>query len=169
MAAPPMMMIVLWIYLGDAPFFAAGENKRNRLALGNGRALLSSAVCVLVSSQGVYYAFFACFFLLVAGLSSCLNRRVLYPLCSALMLVGIISLGVLANLAPSLIYQQQHGSNPEVAHRFPLESEVFALKLTQMMLPMADHPIGFLADLRKRYDENCMPLVNRRLAVACSE
>jgi phosphoglycerol transferase len=157
---PPMMMIALWIYLGDAPFFTGGEHKRSRLALWNGKALVSGAVCVLVSSQGIYYAFFACFFVLVAGLSSCLNRRVLYPLCSSLMLAGIISLGVLANLAPSWLYQQQHGSNVEVARRFPLESEAFALKMTQMMLPVADHRLGFLADLRKKYDENCMPLVN---------
>jgi phosphoglycerol transferase len=157
---PPLMMIVLWIYLGAGPFFTGHDSERRRPALWNGKTLLSLVICLLASSQGVYYAFFGCFFLLVAGLASTLNRRALYPLCSALLLIGVISLGLLANLAPSLLYHQVHGLNPEVAHRYPLESEEFALKLTQMVVPIAGHRIPFLAHLRRMYDESWMPLVN---------
>src|SRR5262249_25476647 len=67
-------------------------------------------ICMLTSSAGIYYAFFACFLLLVAGAAAAIGRRQSAPLYRSGVLVGCVAAGTLANLAPTLVYQYHHGT-----------------------------------------------------------
>ena len=114
-------------------------------------------VCLLTSSAGVYYAFFGCVLLLVAGMAASLNRRYVRPLAQAGLLVACIVAGTAANLAPSFLYQYRNGANPSAVVRSPEEAERYGVKIAQLLLPITHHRLGFLADLKDRYNAYCNP------------
>jgi phosphoglycerol transferase len=66
--------------------------------------------------------------------------------------VAVILAISVVELAPSLVHWARHGTNPRVAHRTQLESELYGLKLAQLVLPMEHHRIGALARMRQTYD-----------------
>src|SRR5437870_2406058 len=86
---PLMVMVTLWVYLSEPPLISRMDPGRARLCLWNGKALASIVICLLVSSAGVYYAFFASFLLLVAGLAGSLPRRGLAPLALSALLAAL--------------------------------------------------------------------------------
>jgi phosphoglycerol transferase len=149
---PLMVMVTLWVYLSEPPLISRTDSGRAGLCLWNRKTIASIVICLLVSSAGVYYAFFASFFLLVAGLAGSLARRSFAPLALSTLLVGLIGGGVLGNLVPTIRYTHRHGPNPEVAKRTPGETEFYGLKIAQMLLPTQSHRITALAKLRDSYD-----------------
>jgi phosphoglycerol transferase len=110
-------------------------------------------ICLLVSGAGVYYAYFGCFFLLTAGLACAFRERRWVPLVSSGALVAVIGLGVVGNLLPCLLYQHEVGPNPDVANRLKWESEVYALKLTHLVLPVQDHRLPLAREWRESYSQ----------------
>ena len=52
------------------------------------------------------------------------------------------------------MYQAQHGANPSVAQRRVNESEIYGLKIVQLLLPNALHPIGALGAPARKYNES---------------
>lgn len=147
---PLSTMVVLWLCLGrlGAPRQTGVEIERAETRRWAG----SLAIAALQSSAGVYYAFFACFLLLVAGASAALDTRRWRPMAAACLLVAVTAAGVLVNTAPSLIYWRANGPNRSVAHRDPQDAEFNGLKIGQMLLPDAHHRLGRLAELRRQYE-----------------
>jgi phosphoglycerol transferase len=149
---PLMVMVILWVYREPGLMFTrqAGTGPL-RFRPFSWRVLGAIAVCAAVASAGVYYAFFGCFFLVVAGLVRALAMRRFQPLVSAAFFTGLIlAVGVL-NLAPNLLYTRAHGANPTVQRHFK-HAEMFALRVTQLVLPVHAHRVGPLEKLRARYD-----------------
>jgi phosphoglycerol transferase len=99
-------------------------------------------ICLLVSGAGVYYAFFASIVLLAAGLYGSVWHRTIHPALNACLLVALLSGGLLANLWPSLSYARSQGPNPEAVSRPPAETEVWALKVSHLLLPMQGHRLA---------------------------
>lgn len=148
---PPAVMVALWVFLGAAAKPQAPWH-RARLAT----AIL---VCLLVSSAGVYYAVFTGFFLLVAGAAASLRDRRLAPALLGLLLVGVIAAGGIANLAPSLSYRWQHGRNPSAVDRSPAHAEIYALRVSQLVLPISFHRLRPVARFKEKYNTRS-PLIN---------
>ncbi|MCL5019534.1 MAG: hypothetical protein M1426_03510, partial [Patescibacteria group bacterium] len=156
---PPMVMVILWVYLERPLLFNYGENNcKPRLDFLSYKSIISVVICMLVASTGIYYAFFACFFLLVAGISAYFNRSNVYHLLASGILIIVISIGVLINISPSIVYKYNYGENLVVARRIPVEAEISGLKITQLLLPVSSHRITYLAVLKDKY--NSAPLVN---------
>ncbi|MGH2915572.1 MAG: hypothetical protein ACRDMX_11345 [Solirubrobacteraceae bacterium] len=109
-------------------------------------------VCVMIGSLGVYYAVFAALLIATAGALAPLASRSWRPLLHALGVVALIGGTAFANDLPIAIYRSQHGSDALVAARIPAESELYALKLAEMMLPVPGHRIAALANIRHEYD-----------------
>ena len=146
---PLSILVALWLYLGriggssESP--ADRRDERRRLCG-------SFAIAALQSSAGVYYAFFACFFLLIGGMAAALDSRRWRPLIAAALLIGVTASGVVLNLSPSLLYWRQHGRNSFVANRHPLEAEIYGLKIGQLLLPDHLHRIPNWSRVRNKYD-----------------
>lgn len=116
------------------------------------RNLWMIVLCVVIASTGVYYAIFAVLLTCVAGPAAALARRSWWPLAQAAALVVII-IGILGiNNAPSIIYAREHGRNTVAGHRIPAESELYALKLAEMVFPVPGHRIPALSHIRHKYD-----------------
>jgi phosphoglycerol transferase len=144
--------VALWVCSGE--LLTARDNDRTATPRVNFRSrkfVLSIIACVLVSSVGfAYYAFFACFFILVGAITAAVTYRNLRYCLPALVFTGVITAGLLINLAPNFIYFYRHG-NPQVAQRGLQDTETFGLKIAPMLLPIRDHRIPSLAKLTERY------------------
>lgn len=155
---PLLVMIILWI-INDEYVTHSDIPIRIRDLCRQKKFILSALVCLASSSMGVYYTFFACFFLLVAGLVAFVRDKKISHIIATVILVCVMGSGVMLNIAPNLIYIHNHGTNTEVGRRSPVESETYGLKITQMLLPVSGHRIGILAKDKAVYDVKA-PLVN---------
>jgi hypothetical protein len=94
------------------------------------------AGCALLGFNYVYYAFFACFLLLVAMLAGYFNWRDKRILFAGATCVALIGLCTLLNLAPSLYVWHQEGKPIIIRDKVPAEAEVYGLKLRQLVSPV---------------------------------
>ncbi|HXE73309.1 MAG TPA: hypothetical protein VNO81_11680, partial [Candidatus Nitrosotenuis sp.] len=126
---------------------------------GGRESLEALVLCVLNGLSTVYYAAFAIFFLLVAGLAAWLEERRPAHLARALLLGAVVAAAALAQHAPALAYRASHPGAGPAFSRLPQESEEYGLKIAQLLLPVPGHRLGPWSDLRAYYDRH-FPLVN---------
>jgi phosphoglycerol transferase len=113
---------------------------------------------IVIASTGVYYAAFSILILAACGISAAVTRRRVAPLAHTLVLVAAIAGVVFLNDLPNAVYRLEHGKNPVVSVRPPLDSEAYGLKLAAMALPVPGDRIAPLAKLRAKYDTgNALP------------
>jgi phosphoglycerol transferase len=143
-AVPLVTLLLLRIASGRAVFHRRGRSPLRRTAA-------TIAIVLVVASSGVYYAFFACFLLLVAGaLAWRRGRR--RSAAAALALTALVAAVVAVQMAPVALHSLRHGANPGVASRDPGESELFGLKIAQLLLPVDGHRLPALARLKESYN-----------------
>ena len=140
---PLMVLVAVWICLEPR--------------LKGPKAIASIVICVAAGSSGVYYPYFFCFLLLVAGGFAWANRRSVAPLVAAVVLTGVVAGTLVINHLPSIIYQRTHGA-ASMGARSVGDAEIMGLKVTQLLLPIGGHRNEKLAALKARY--NLGPLIN---------
>lgn len=104
---------------------------------------------------GLYYAWFASFLVVVAGIRSGICRQSPMPLLAGLALAAIAGLGCAAGYLPTAL--RQDGPNPMVGARLALEAEVFSLKPLNLALPSEGHGSG-LGIFRHEFNAPHRPL-----------
>jgi hypothetical protein len=164
-AAVPVGAYLALAVLADEPLFAVRSGARGWRRLATGRSVATVALCALVASSGAYYAVFTLVLVLCASLIRLAvggERRAIATGGAVAALVAVI---LAANLSPSLVYRLRHGPNPEAAERVPLETEVFGLRLTNLLLPVDDHRLGPLARAKASYNSST-PLPDERAEAA---
>lgn len=107
---------------------------------------------ILCGSTGIYYAFFSCAVISLAALAACVSPGRRGACRRAAIAIGGICVVVAANLTPSFIHTWKNGPNPAVAKRHPFETELYGLKMAQLMLPHPSHRIDALAKVGQRYN-----------------
>jgi len=144
---PLAVMVALWIM--STGMMVVDERGRWRWCR---RPLIESAIiCALVGSAGVYYAFFACFLFLAAGLVIALRRRRLRHLATPVALVALTTIVLTVHYVPSILYLARHGDTPSV-RRSPVDAETFGLRIVQLLLPTTGHRIGAVARLKDAFN-----------------
>jgi len=158
---PLATMVMLWVFSQTDLLFGYDESKgKVSINFRSSKFWGATVVCLLVSSTGIYYAFFTCFFLVIAGIASLALRRG-YNLLNALILIGVITSGVLVNVAPNLVYQATHGHN--IVQRSDSEPEFYGLKITHLLLPTYYHRAPQLAQFTHHYNATA-PLMSENTA-----
>lgn len=156
---PLVVMVILWVFSGRLASGTKGDERSLRWDLRRKPFVASIVICLLIASCGLgYYAFFACFFLIVAGIAAAFYWRSTRPLKIALILGGVVFAGFIINLTPNIIYISRQGESRTV-QRGTGEAEAYGLKITQLLLPIDGHRIPALARLKEKYN-NAAPLVN---------
>jgi phosphoglycerol transferase len=148
---PPVVMVALWVFRSLEPEKPANDLQAIKRMLCNPRFLVSILICLAGSSAGVYYAFFGCYLLCVAGASACMLRRSLKPAVPTVCLALVVCLGCFANGYPSIRFWKAHGPNHEVGARKPAEAEFWALKISQLFVPIVGHRLKSFATMETRY------------------
>lgn len=155
---PLVVMVALWVCSGEllSPRGTSG-NRVSGFNLRRPQFVLSIILCLLASSAGQgYHQFFACFFLFVAGVSAAISHRSVRHLLASCVLIGATFAGFLLNLAPALIYIYTHGRNNLVARRGAQEAEIYGLKIAQLLLPISEHRVTWLANLKEKYNSSLL-------------
>ncbi len=146
---PPMVLVCLWVYLGSLE--RQTETVPGSRKIFWGRWAVTLLICLLVSGAGVYYAFFGCFFLLMAGIARSVQNRRWTPLFRSAALVAVVVCGLILNLLPSLLYHHEQGPNADVAERLKWEADMFGLKLTHLLLPVQEHRLELVRHWKELY------------------
>lgn len=116
-------------------------------------------LCALIASSGIYYALFSIFFIVCAGLIGSLSKKILTPLLYTVLISGLIVSFILINLSPTLIYQHHYSENTVVSNRSPFESELYGLRITQMLFPINEDRLPIFSNLKNKYNTSA-PNVN---------
>lgn len=143
---PPAVMVILEVYLGRL----SGEGTRYGLSWTRLRA---GGICLLVGAAGLYYAFFACFLLTVAGVARFARGKQWRSLLTPILLIALIVFSLFAGILPTVVYQYRNGPNRELG-RGPGEAELFGLRMTQLLLPVRDHRVPLLRKVTEQYSES---------------
>ena len=120
-------------------------------------AVIGLAVLVGTASGSFYYSAFTIVLVVAAALFRFAATRDRRALVTGGVVAGALLAVSLVQLAPTLVYRAANGSNDQVAQRFTFESEVYSLKLTQLVLPIDEHRVDALARLKKRYTDKFPP------------
>ena len=107
---------------------------------------------LFLASFGVYYALFGVIVVMIGGVMGSLKNNNRYNLQAAIIVSFIISVGVLLNISPNLYNNYKHGRNTEVANRHALESELYGLKMTQLLFPHMKHKVDKLRHFTGKYN-----------------
>ena len=145
---PLVALVLVWV---AADRFTGGRGRLG-INLRDPKFVLSVVICVLVGSNGVYYPFFSCFLLLVAGLSAVFVKRSLKPLSVAVVLIAVTFGVLLVNHAPTIIHTYKYG-DAGITHRGLVEPETYSLKISQLLLPISGHRVRSLNHLKNFYNE----------------
>ena len=131
-------------YLALAVF----DDRRQRLLYTGALAAL-----VALASGSFYYAAFTV--LLVSAAALLRFRR--SALLHAGFVVAVIAAVSLVQLAPTVVYRAANGRNEQVAKRFSHESEIYSLKLSQLVFPLDEHRIDAVGRVKRKYSSHFPP------------
>lgn len=107
---------------------------------------------VLSGMDGIYYAFFSCFFLCVAIVYNILNKAPWKKIIGCIFSIGLICGGVLLSVIPNLMYWYANGINRSAVVRESSEVTFYALRLAQLILPVTNHRLEFLERIKAAYN-----------------
>ena len=122
--------------------------------LCSGRGVGTAAALVLIVADGAYYGVFIGLLLFAAALLAYVGYRDRRRLIGAAAGGAVLVATFLALSLPDILARRVTGPNPGALVRYPRDSELYALKLASLVLPVPGHQIPWLAALRNYYDTN---------------
>jgi hypothetical protein len=166
-------MAALWLCRGEPLFFQRDGAGRLRPYWSRGRSALALASFGLISLAGPYYAFFATFFLIVAGLIAQLRRPGLVRLCDAVLLAGLVAGSLALQLAPFVAHSLGRGANPAALGRKVSDYYLYGLRIANLLMPTTGHRIAFLREVslesrRKPFESLAAAFHQTNEAVTCT-
>jgi phosphoglycerol transferase len=114
------------------------------------------AAAIAVGWTSLYYAAFTIVLLVIAGASVAATARHWRAAVPALAVAAVVLVAAGATLLPSMTRRIADGPNLEVGQRAATESESYALKLTELVLPISHHRLGALAEVKERYVQTAL-------------
>lgn len=159
---PLAMVVVLRAVRGEALW---GRGRGPRLVrLLTGRGAVTVVCLALVATASSYYAVFVLIMLAAAGAGAWLRDRRTGRFFGAALAGVVAAVVVLINMLPDVLYERTYGESAAGFVRNAVEVEIYALKLSQLLLPVPGHRVDALASLRSRYDLN-YPLMSEQPAL----
>jgi hypothetical protein len=146
---PLLILVALWITQHGEDWGPVLPRRAKTFKVGVG--LL---ICAATASAGIYYACFAMFLLLLAGLSGALRLRRWGPLVTASLAVTVIVAGIAANLAPTFALWRTQGRNPDAVVRVSGLAPVSQLQIAQLVLPVSQHRFGPFRTIKARFNQS---------------
>lgn len=138
---PPIVMVIYWIMGKECISFKNILDKK---------LVLSIIIALLISSTGIYYAFFSIVFILFAGLVGFIQSGRVRNIFAAVIVSLIICAGVLVNISPNIIHQFSYGRNQKIG-RSPTEAEYYGLKIIGLFIPNSSYHINLLKKFQVKY------------------
>ena len=153
MAIPLITMLGFWIITDKIQIIS--RNKKNQICLApNSSFFIAAACCCFIAANGIYYALYATIIFIFAWFLRSLKKdNFSGNISSTIALCYIIIFVLLLLYLPSFIYWFESGGNAKVVGRHQIESEYYGLKIINLFLPVVNHYIDYLRNLRFLFDE----------------
>lgn len=149
---PLVVMVAVWIMSKKIELIQV--NKKNQFCLKPNKFFIFAAIIgIFTATNDVYYAFFALMVFCISWFLESLKNGKFFSrsFFSTMMLCLVIITTLLCLYAPSFAYWITDGPNGLVANRSVAESEVFSLRIVDLLLPTYDHYIKYFADLKSSF------------------
>lgn len=153
----------LFLYIGCRLF--SNQLVFTNKAVSNTQKTLNAVALVGLSSFGIYYSFFGCIVLFLCLLMATTWHRSLACVKEGVLTLALVCFGVFLNILPSLIFIFNNGSNREGVNRLATESEIYGLKITQMLIPRGDHRLDSFFEFSNKYN-NLFPLITENVSAS---
>jgi hypothetical protein len=145
----PLGIYLAMRLLDSDSLFSTGSRFSSRwLRYASPRTAQTLLLALLIGLGGIYYAAFTVLFVVTALVVRIFRSQSVFP---PIVIVAAIVGGVVLATAPTMLYQLQHGPNTEAADRQAYESDVYGLKLAQMLAPAPGHRIDAFDDYQNDY------------------
>lgn len=149
---PLIAYLLLGVFGSYSLFDSAGESVSRWRRLVTRRNLATFGVCLLLGASSPYYAFAAAILLVIAAVIAGIARHSVREALKALALAGIVVGTFAATAAPAIAYRIHHGPNEVAGKRSAFETELYGLKIADLVLPLDDHRLKQLAHMKEEYD-----------------
>ena len=161
---PLMVMVFLWILTGDLKLKPLADSPEARRTHKR-KMIAAIAICLFVGSTGcAYYPFFALTLLPIVGLVMVFRQKNIRAFALPAIFAAVVFFALLLNVTPTLLFRYQYGS-VNLGKRVPAESEIYGLKIAQIVLPITDHRLNALKEFRDKYNRES-PLNNENRAAS---
>ncbi len=153
-AIPLTIMVSLWIAQDKIQLISI--NQKNQYCLSPNRFFwISLLVALFAATNGIYYAFYSIILFIFAWFICAIRegKFLNHNLLTSLTLSLIIIFTLLALYIPSFIYWMHNGMNNFVANRHQSDSEYHALKIIDLFMPVSNHYLEYLRNLRAAFSE----------------
>ena len=152
---PVFTCMMAWL-LTDDRYLVYRREATGRLAINwpSRKTWLTIIGCLALGSDFPYYPLFAillCPFAVGIAIYLEKSRRAAF---ASLALLGLMVGSFAANLAPTFLYHAKHGPNPSGLHvtNHPwTDTEIYAMKVVQLLLPTDHHVIRGFRNLHDEY------------------
>ncbi len=153
MMIPLITMLGLWIMMDKIQVIS--RNKKHQLCFALNRSFfIAVACCCFIATTGIYYALYATLIFIFAWFLRNLKKdSFVGNISSPIALCGVIIFVLFLLYLPSFSYWFQNGGNASVGNRNPIESEYYGLKIINLFLPIANHYIDYLQNMRFLFEE----------------
>ncbi|MBV9594518.1 MAG: hypothetical protein JO147_12075, partial [Actinobacteria bacterium] len=149
----PLAAGLIYLVLAGRPLWGRRDGRAyNPLTWVTGRTVWTVLILALMGTASSYYSVFTLFFLTVAAVGALVARRQLRAVGGAVVAMAVLIVVMLLNLAPDLLYQHGQPANLIAVSRNVEGSEYYAIKLSQLLLPVPWERIHALANIRSEYD-----------------
>ncbi len=149
----PLACLTTYWLLGREADSTFSRQKTMRENIRDNRTfLLAIFFSLLISSTGIYYAFFSCFFMAVAMLVLLFSdRRVSKSVRTAFFCIVTTIFGVALNFLPTFLYRWQGGDRGTPLSRPGEAAEIYGLKIVDLLIPATAHRIPAFRTFAESY------------------
>jgi len=147
---PLMTYVLLLMQMNKPLFYKYSTDKKYKFDLNN-RNIFIILILIFGSTWNYYYTFF---FLILVGiivLIRLIEQKNRYFLYSGLIVIGLSIMPFFINMIPYKLYTMENGKNLQVAQRGIGESEIYGLKISQLLLPTNGHRLTVASELKEKY------------------
>jgi len=150
--AIPLIAYLFLGVLGSCRLFSHADGSRRRFRFVTRRNLFTVSLCAIVGASSPYYALAAALLLVCAAVIAAVAHHSMRRMFAGLGLAGAIVAIIAASAAPAIAYRVQHGTNPLAGKRSAFETELYGMKISDLVLPLDHHRLKPLARMKEEYN-----------------
>lgn len=158
---PIAVMLAVAVGSAAVPFFAPGDadDDSTRLRIVSVASAVWAAAALAIGLSGLYYAFFGSFVIVIGGLVAYSRKGQWRRLAAAGLLVAIIAAAIVVQMVPTWVNNANSGPNTASVVRRPAETDLYGLRLTNLVLPIAQHRLQALDDALQPYRDDLVSML----------
>lgn len=144
---PLLTLAVIWVGRFGSDL-TTDPASRGWATVRKDRVFAICALAVLAGGSDTQNAIYASLLIVLVSVAVAVTSRDIRPVAVAVAFGALAFSSLLVNNTPFLLNRLEQGTNYDVANRLAAEQESFSLRPAQLFMPVTNHRLGPLADLK---------------------